>query len=240
MKPGRKNVDATPVPKLELAIWDPSSAARENGEALTVARLNSSRKAVDVKPASKCSNEERALVAIGGGSESKCTSDPDLPDDKLALQLHLAMNGSPRISRSSSASGAVSARQGKGKKGLFSRRKVNEDLGLCVTNMMDHLDYGAEMESKWNAKHAMGYDPPLTVVLALECTCNNSKDSMRGKRKGPPVTNQHDGLVDRYQMKYSKRKSSKQANLESTGNKTTPNGMEMVVHDGGKGITPVT
>ncbi|KAM0864930.1 hypothetical protein ACQ4PT_043609 [Festuca glaucescens] len=237
VKPGRKNVGATSVPKLELAIREPHSAVRGKREALASAKLNSPKKAVEVKPVSKCSKEVRALIAIGGESESN--GDLDLPDEKLALQLHLAMNGSQRISRSGSASGIVSSGQGKVKKGLVSGRKVNEDLGLCVTNMMDHLDYGetvAEMQSNWNAKHVMGFDPSVTVVLALEYTGKHAEDCMGGKRKGPPGTNQHDGLVDRYQMKY-KRKSSKQANAESTGNKTMPNGN---VSDSGKGKTPMT
>ncbi|XP_051203423.1 uncharacterized protein [Lolium perenne] len=221
VKPGRRNVDATSAPKLELAIREPHSAVRGKREALTSAKLNSPKKAV---PVSKCSKEVRALIAIGG--ESQSNGDPDLPDEKLALQLHLAMNGSQRISRSGSASGIVSAGQAKVKKGLVSGRKVNEDLGLCVTNMMDHLDYGenvAEMQSNWSAKHVMGFDPSVTVVLALEYTGKYAEDCMGGKRKGPPGTNQHDGLVDRYQMKYT-RKSSKQANAESTGNRTMPNG----------------
>jgi hypothetical protein len=235
VKPGRKNLGATSVLKLEAAIREPNPAARGKGEALSVAR-----KAVEVKAASKCSKEARALIATSSGSESKCTGDPDLPDEKLALQLHLAMNGSQRISRSGSTSGAVSAGQSKVKKGLASTRKVNEDLGLCVTNMMDHLDYGdtvAEMETNWSAKHVMGFDPSVTVVLALESTGKHPKDSMRGKRKVPPGTVQRDGLVDRYQMKYSKRKPSKQANAETTGNKTMPNGN---VSDGGKGLSPMT
>uniref|UniRef100_A0ACD6AIH8 Uncharacterized protein n=2 Tax=Avena sativa TaxID=4498 RepID=A0ACD6AIH8_AVESA len=241
VKPGRNNAGTTSVPKLELAIWDPNSAVRGKEEALALAKLNSPRKAVEVKPATKCSKEARALVAVGGGSESKNTGDLDLPDEELALQLHLAINGSQRISRSGSASGVVSSGQGKGKKGLVSGGKITEDLGLCVTNMMDHLDYGetgTEMESNWNARHVMGFDPSVTVVLALECTSKHAKESMRGKRKGPPATNQHNCLVDRYQMKYSKRKSSKQANVESNGNRTMLNGKDMVVSDGGVSITP--
>ena len=208
-----------------------------------MAKLSSLRKTVEAKPVSKCAKEARALIAVGGGSESKSTRDPDLPDEELALQLHLAMNGSQRISRSGSASGVASPGQRKGQKALVYRRKVNEDLGPCVTNMMDHLDYGetgAEMGINRNAKHVMGLDPSVKVVLALECPGKHAKGGMGGKRKVPPGTNQHDGLVDRYRMKYSKRKSSKQANVESTGNKTTPNGKGMDVSDRGKGITPMT
>lgn len=237
------------VPNLELVIREPSCAVRRKGEPVAAAKLNSPRKVVDeVRPAWK---DAMALIPVGEGSESKGPSDPDLPDEALALQLHLAINGSPRISRSGSASVVVSSgqgkRQGKRQNGLVYGRKVNEDLGLCVTNMMDHLDYletGAEMGSNWNASQALGSDPTVPVVLALECKGKRAQESTRGKRKGPPGTKQHNSLVeykvDRYEKKYSKRKSSKQTDVESTGNKTLPNGKDMDVGEGGEGITPMT
>lgn len=246
---------AESVPKLELVIREPSPAVRRKGGPVAAAKLNSPRKVVEeVRPAWK---DAMALVPVGEGSESKGPGDLDLPDEALALQLHLAINGSPRISRSGSAPVAVLAgqgnRQGKRQNGLVYGRKVDEDLGLCVTNMMDHLDYletGAEMGSNWNASQALGSealgsDPTVPVVLALECKGKRPQESPRGKRKGLPETKQHNSLVDwhkvdRYEKKYSKRKSSKQTDVESNGNKTLPNGKDMHVGEGGEGITPMT
>ncbi|KAI4967947.1 hypothetical protein ZWY2020_010304 [Hordeum vulgare] len=208
------------VPNLELVTREPSSAVRRKGEPVAAAKLNSPRKVVEeVRPAWK---DAMALVPVGEGSESKGPCDPELPDEALALQLHLAINGSPRISRSGSASLFVSAGQGKRQNGLvYGRKVVNEDLGLCVTNMMDHLDYletSEEMGSNWNASQALGSDPTVPVVLALECKGKPPQESTRGKRKGPPATNQHNSLVeykvDRYKKKYSKRKSNRRFFLE--------------------------
>ncbi|VAI85814.1 unnamed protein product [Triticum turgidum subsp. durum] len=255
VKVGSKNEGAESVPKLELVIREPSPAVRRKGGPVAAAKLNSPRKVVEeVRPAWK---DAMALVPVGEGSESKGPGDLDLPDEALALQLHLAINGSPRISRSGSAPVAVLAgqgnRQGKRQNGLVYGRKVDEDLGLCVTNMMDHLDYletGAEMGSNWNASQALGSealgsDPTVPVVLALECKGKRPQESPRGKRKGLPETKQHNSLVDwhkvdRYEKKYSKRKSSKQTDVESNGNKTLPNGKDMHVGEGGEGITPMT
>ncbi|KAF7108275.1 hypothetical protein CFC21_108773 [Triticum aestivum] len=250
VKVGSKNEGAESVPKLELVIREPSPAVRRKGGPVAAAKLNSPRKVVEeVRPAWK---DAMALVPVGEGSESKGPGDRDLPDEALALQLHLAINGSPRISRSGSASVSVLAgqgkRQGKRQNGLVYGRKVNEDLGLCVTNMMDHLDYletGAEMGSNWNASQDLGSDPTVPVVLALECKGKRPQESPRGERKGLPETKQHNSLVDwhkvdRYEKKYSKRKSSKQTDAESTGNKTLPNGKDMDVGEGGEGITPMT
>lgn len=216
-----------------MCAREPTSSVRGKGEAVTVSKLNSPGKTV---PASKRAKEATVLIAGAEGSGSKGTSDPDLPDEKLALQLHLAMNGSQRISRSSSASWAASGGKGKGQKVVVSATNANGDQGLCVTNMMYELEddlSGAEMGDNSDAEHDTLLDPSVTVVLALECKGKQSQERMRGKRKGPPGTN-HNDVVDRYKKKYTKRNSSKNAKVISTGSKTMPDGKDMDRDDGGK------
>lgn len=234
MKPGSKNGPPTP---------DPTSAARGKGEIVAVAKENAVRKAVEAEPAYKRAKEELALTGGGGGLERMGSGDPDLLDEELALQLHLAMNGSQRISRSGNASGGGYAVQGKGQNGVVGGRKGNGNQGLCVTNMMDQLDddeTGTELGSNRNAKPVRRFDPSVTVVLALECVKGkHAQECMRGKRKGPPGSKHQNYVVDRYKKKYSKRTSSKQAKVENTERKTIPDGLDMDGDDGGNGIGPM-
>nr|ACG38146.1 hypothetical protein [Zea mays] len=132
---------------LDACIWDRTSVARENAL----------RKAVEVKPASKRGND-----AVGGsGLVGRGSDVPVLPDEELALQLHLAMNGSQRISRS----GGASADPAKGKNDGVASRICNTNQDICVTNMMAQLD---EEEPGCNRvlKGLRNSDSSVTVVLA--------------------------------------------------------------------------
>lgn len=76
--------------------------AEKKAEAAARAKENALKKAVAAKRAT-----ERARDALGAvlvekkETPQKTTADSVVPDEELALQLHLAMNGSQRISRSS-------------------------------------------------------------------------------------------------------------------------------------------
>ncbi|XP_062213646.1 uncharacterized protein LOC133914584 [Phragmites australis] len=144
---------------LEAYARDPTS----------VAGGNAVRKAVELKSASKRGKDVLALAGIGGdGSDGRGSGDPALLDEELALQLHLAMNRSQRISRSGNSSGGGSTEQDKGKKDVVGGRKGNGAQDICETNMMAQLDDeakpGCNMVSKGFFRR---FDPSVTVVLAL-------------------------------------------------------------------------
>ncbi|XP_062228739.1 uncharacterized protein LOC133926718 [Phragmites australis] len=207
----------------------------------SVAGGNAVRKSVEVKSASKRGKDVLALTSIGGGgSDGRGSGDPALLDEELALQLHLAMNGSQRISRSGNSSGGGSAEQDKGKKDVVGGRKGNGDQDICVTNMMAQLDDEAEPGCNMVSKRFRRFGPSVTVVLALGCVKGkHAQESMKAKRKDPPMTEQQDNLVDRYKKKYSKRSSSKQAKVENIASGTMRDGKDMDGDHGGNGVVPV-
>ncbi|KAL5224521.1 hypothetical protein ABZP36_011160 [Zizania latifolia] len=218
VKPGGENGGVPSMPMLEATARDPISAMQRKGEIMDAVKVNAVKKAVEAKLASKHSKEALAPAGGGRGSHRAVGGNPDLPDEEFALQLHLAMNGSQRISRAGNTSGGDSGGQGKGHKNLFGRSKVNGDHGLCVTNMMDQLsDDDVEVELlHLNARRASQLDPSVTIVLALECVDGeHANESKRGKRKGHLGTKQQNDLVDRYKRKCSKRNSSKQTKNEN-------------------------
>ncbi|KAL6853732.1 hypothetical protein ACP4OV_019761 [Aristida adscensionis] len=211
----------------------------------SLAEGNAGRKAVEVKLASKRGKDVLALAGSGEGAEGRAIGDSALLDGELALQLHLAMNGSVRISRSGNSSGSGSAEHCKGEKDVGGGRKFNGHQEICVTNTMAQLDDETDSETELACdrvplpKRFRGFDPSVTVVLALECANNKrSQDSMKSKKKAPIVTKQH-GLVDRFKKKYSKRKSSKQEGVKNTSSKTMPNAKDMDGDNGTNGIAPV-
>uniref|UniRef100_A0A0A9GG98 Uncharacterized protein n=1 Tax=Arundo donax TaxID=35708 RepID=A0A0A9GG98_ARUDO len=106
--------------------------------------------------------------------------------------------------------------------------------------MMAQLDDESEPGCNMDAKRFRRFDPSVTVVLALECVKRKrTKESMKGKRKDPPMTKQQDGLVDRYKKKYSKRSSSKHAKVENIASGTKHDGNDMDDDHGGDGVVPV-
>ncbi|KAL6604771.1 hypothetical protein ACP70R_042715 [Stipagrostis hirtigluma subsp. patula] len=216
--------------------------------ATSLAGENAGRKAVEVKLASKRGKDVFALTGSGssGGSEGRAIRDPALLDEELALQLHLAMNGSQRISRPGNSSGSGSAEQSKRKKDVVGERKCNGDREICVTNMMAQLDDESDDESgdeepgcNGLSKRFRRFDPSFTVVLALECVKGkHGQESMKTKKKAPLVTKQQDVLVDRYKKKYSKRNSSKQEKVKNISNKIMPDAKDMDGDHGGNGVAP--
>ncbi|CAL5038519.1 unnamed protein product [Urochloa decumbens] len=183
---------------LEGYSSDPTSVAGE--DAL--------RKAVEVKSPSKRGKE---TVGIG---------DPVLLDEDLALQLHLAMNGSQRISRSGNSSSGASTGPGKGKNGVVSGRDGNGNQEICITNMMAQLDDEEEPGCNRVLNCFRRSDSLVTVVLALECVKGkHDEESLKAKRKGNSVALQQDDLVNLYK-KYSKRRSIKQAKVEFIASRT--------------------
>ncbi|KAF0934772.1 hypothetical protein E2562_028630 [Oryza meyeriana var. granulata] len=220
------------------------AVAREprKGEIVAEAKENTVRKAMEVKLASKRAKEALAPACGGRGSQRTVGCNPDLPDEELALQLHLAMNGSQRISRAGNTSGGDLAGQGKGHKSMVGGKKVNGDQELCVTNMMDQLDddeTGVELLYRVGKPARRRLDPSVTIVLALECVVGKHvKESMKGKRKDHLGNKQQNDLVDRYKRKYSKRNSSKQTKNENPQFKDIPGGKDKD-GDGGNDIAPM-
>jgi hypothetical protein len=193
---------------LDAYIRDPTS----------VAEGNSTRKNVELKSASKRGNDVPALIGIGGGwSDGRGSVDPEVLDEELALQLHLAMNGSQRISRSGNLAGSGSAEQDKGKRDVVGGRKGNGEQEICVTNMMAQLDDESEHGCSKVSRRIRRSEPLVTVVLALECVKGKRvQKSMETKIKDPLETKPQDALVDRYKKKYySKRNSDNQAKYEN-------------------------
>ncbi|CAN6221342.1 unnamed protein product [Urochloa humidicola] len=200
---------------LEGYTSDPTSVAGE--DAL--------RKAVEVKSPSK------------RGKETVGTGDPVLLDEDLALQLHLAMNGSQRISRSGNSSSGASTGPGKGKNGVVSGRDGIGNQEICITNMMAELDDEEEPDCNRVLKCFRRCDSLVTVVLALECAKGEyDEESLKAKRKVDSGTLQQDDLVNRYKKKYSKRRSMKQAKVEYFASKTVCDGKDI---DGDHGVAPM-
>ncbi|OEL19809.1 hypothetical protein BAE44_0019173 [Dichanthelium oligosanthes] len=226
---------------LEAYPRDPTSMAR--GDAL--------RKAVEVKSPSK-----RGKEAVGtGGFRRQGSGDPVLLDEELALQLHLAMNGSQRISGNLSSGASVgegkngvvagrdnlfsgaSLEPGEGKNGVVAGRDGNGSQEICITNRMSQLDDEEEPGCNRFLKSFRRSDSLVTVVLALECVKGkHAEESLKAKRKGPPVTLQQYDLVNRYKKKYSKRGSIKQAKVEYIASRTMCDGKDI---DGDDGVAPV-
>ncbi|GJM99764.1 hypothetical protein PR202_ga16894 [Eleusine coracana subsp. coracana] len=201
----------------------------------------STRKNVELNSASKRGNDEPALFGIGGGqSDGRGSGDPELLDEELALQLHLAMNGSRRISRSGSSSGGGSAEQDRVTRDVIGRNG-NGEQEICVTNMMDQLDDESDQAcSKDRYRIRKPKTPLATVVLALECVKGKrTQKSMEAKRKDPPETKLQHGSVDRYKKKYySKRNSGKQVKVENVACETMRDGKD-TDDRGGSGAAPV-
>ncbi|KAG0514393.1 hypothetical protein BDA96_10G187600 [Sorghum bicolor] len=211
---------------LETCFWDRTSVAGEN----------SLRKAAEVKMASKRGNN-----AVGSsGLVGRNSGVPVLLDEELALQLHLAMNGSQRISRSGNSSGGGSAETGKGKNDGVCGRICNINQEICVTNMMAQLDEEEEPGCNRVLKCLRSSDSSVTVVLALECVKGkHTEESMKAKRKGPHVITQQDDLVDPYKKKYSKRSSSKLAKDEYVASRNMCDGLDIDADHGGNGVAPM-
>lgn len=168
---------------------------------------------------------------VGRGS-----GDPVLLDEDLALQLHLAMNGSQRISRSGNSCSGASTGPGKGKNGVVAGRDGNGNQEICITNVMAQLG-DEEPGSNRVLKCFRRSDSFVTVVLALECVKGkHGEESMKAKRKGPSVTLQQDDLVNCYKKKYSKRSSIKQEKVEYISSRTMCDGKDM---DGDHGVAPM-
>ncbi|XP_006656073.1 uncharacterized protein LOC102716222 [Oryza brachyantha] len=237
VKPGGKQGGVAPVHMLQAVAREP-----RKGEIVAEAKDNAVRKAMEVKLASNRVKEALAPAAAGGGSQRTAGCNPDLPDEELALQLHLAMNGSHRISRAGNTSGGDSAVQGKCHKTMVCGKKVYGDQELCVTNMMDQLDdveTGVEPLCRIGRPARRRLDPSVTIVLALECVVGKHvKESMKVKRKGHLGTKQENELVDRYMRKYSKRNSSKQTKNGNPQFKDTAGGKDKD-GDGGNDLAPV-
>ncbi|KAJ1262046.1 hypothetical protein BS78_09G077300 [Paspalum vaginatum] len=222
-------------PNLDAYSRDPTSAAGGN----------TLRKAVEVKPASK---RPKDAIGSGGGFEGTGSGDPVLLDEELALQVHLAMNGSQRISRSGSSSGGGSARQVKGKNDVGGRRIGKGNQEICVMNTMAQLDdddndedEGGEEEPGCNRvlNRFRRFDSSVTVVLALECVKGKlAEESMKAKRKVPRVAIQKDDLVDGHK-KYSKRSSSKQAKAEHIVSRTVCDRKDMDGDHDDTGVAPM-
>ena len=210
---------------LEAYPRDPTSVA--GGDAL--------RKAVEVKSPSK-----RGKEAVGAGFAGRGSGDPVLLDEELALQLHLAMNGSQRISRSGNSSSGASAELGKGNNGVVAGRNTNGNQEICITNMMAQLDDEEEPGRNRVLKRFRRSYSLVTVVLALECVKGkHTKERMKAKRKGPPVTLQQDGLVNPYKKKYSKRSSIKQAKVECVASRTMSDEKDRDGDHGDNGVAPM-
>ncbi|PUZ47494.1 hypothetical protein GQ55_7G169500 [Panicum hallii var. hallii] len=206
---------------LEAYPRDPTSVA--GGDAL--------RKAVEVKSPSKRGKEAVGTDGFGG----RGSDDPVLLDEELALQLHLAMNGSQRISRSGNSSTGASVEPGKGNNGVVAGRNDNGNQEICITNMMAQLDDEAEPGRNRVLKRFRRSDSFVTVVLALECV----KGKHTAKRKGPPVTLQQNGLVNPYKKKYSKRSSIKQAKVEYIASRTMCDGKDIDGDHADNGVAPM-
>ncbi|CAL9193164.1 unnamed protein product [Musa hybrid cultivar] len=96
---------------LEVVVREASSVAEKKIEAAARARENALKKADAAKRAAERARNALGAVLAANGDISEQNADlAAVTDQELALQLHLAMNGSRRISRSSScslSSGAV-------------------------------------------------------------------------------------------------------------------------------------
>lgn len=191
------------------------------------------RKDVEVKSPSKWGKEASGI----GGFMGRASGDPVLLDEEFALQLHLSMNGSQRISRSGSASSGASAAPGKGKNCVVAGRNGNgNDHGICVTNMMAQLDDEEEPggDRVWRS------DSPIMVVLALECVKGKHADQgVKAKRKGPPVILKQDDSVNRYKKQYVKRSKIKQEKVEHTPIRTICDGKDRNSDHGDSGVAPM-
>uniref|UniRef100_A0A0E0PXS6 Uncharacterized protein n=1 Tax=Oryza rufipogon TaxID=4529 RepID=A0A0E0PXS6_ORYRU len=214
VKPGGKNGGASSVHMLQAVAREP-----RKGDIVAESKENAVRKAMEMKLAFKRAKESLVSAAGGRGSQRTVGGKPDLPDEELALQLHLAMNGSQRFSRAGNTSGGDSAEQCKGHKSVIGGKNFYGDQELCVTNMMDQLDddeAGVEPLCRIRRPSRRRLDPSVTIVLALEYVDGKHvKESMKGKRKGHLVTKKQNDLVDRYKRKYSKRNSKKQTKNEN-------------------------
>ncbi|XP_073003459.1 uncharacterized protein [Typha latifolia] len=244
-------IDCCPIPNflaknnsLEELVREASSAAEKKAELAATARENAMKKAVVARSAT-----ERARGALGAvvvGEEGALSTergqevDPVVADEELALQLHLAMNGSQRISRSLGSPGP-----GDHKKA----RKVCEKVEICVENKssfdtVEESDFGKDPYShscssgkKDELRKEMGRPPmvmpppkverrrrlqfnsekfgdPNGIVLALECVGHvRQRASKLDKQSSPP---------DRYLKKYSKRNPTVKGMVDTNDNMPCP------------------
>ncbi|XP_010931009.1 uncharacterized protein [Elaeis guineensis] len=215
-----------------ISLEDAVINAEKKAEAAAVAKENALKKAVAAKRAT-----ERARDALGAvlvdkkGSPQKPSADSLVPDEELALQLHLAMNGSQRISRSSSRLGRGPADPKKVRGGggdLKSSAGRDADLGdlrvcgkveFCTEDksFFDSLertgiDWGSDGPEKTNVgdrngndgvgvKHGNGSFSDLNDHV-LPSGCRKN-----GTENSSELQQKKVSTPDRYLKKYSKRNS---------------------------------
>ncbi|KAJ8483870.1 hypothetical protein OPV22_016355 [Ensete ventricosum] len=124
---------------LEVVVREASSVAEKKIEAATRARENALKKADAAKRAAERARNALGAVLAPKGEILGLNADLTVvTDQELALQLHLAMNGSRRISRSSSGSlssgavGSIDVKKVCGRGGDQICRNVDSgDHGIC-------------------------------------------------------------------------------------------------------------
>lgn len=205
--------------------------AEKKAEAAAVAKENALKKAVEAKRAT-----ERARDALGAvlvdkkGSPQEPSADSVVHDEELALQLHLAMNGSQRISRSSSRFGRGPADPKKVRGGgddLKPSAGGDVDLGdlrvcgkaeFCTEDKSffdslekTGLDLGSDGQEKKvgdrNGKDGVGDKHGNGLLSDLNDHVLPSGCGKNGIENLSELQQKKGGTPDRYLKKYSKRNS---------------------------------
>ncbi|XP_008781388.2 uncharacterized protein LOC103701193 isoform X1 [Phoenix dactylifera] len=215
-----------------VSLEDAVKNAEKKAEAAAVAKENALKKAVAAKRAT-----ERARDALGAvlvekkGGPQKPSADSVVPDEELALQLHLAMNGSQRISRSSSrlGRGLADPKKVRGGGGGDSKPSVGRDIDLDL-RICGKVEFCTEDKSLFDSLEKTGLDLGSDGQEKKKVGDRNRKHGVGDKHSNGSLSDMNDHVLpsgcgknvtenlselqqkkgstpDRYLKKYSKRNS---------------------------------
>ncbi|KAG1369779.1 putative protein FAM76A [Cocos nucifera] len=232
-----------PTVSLEDAVKNAEKAA----EAAAVAKENALKKAVAAKRAT-----ERARDALGAvlvdkkGSPQKPNADSVVPDEELALQLHLAMNGSQRISRSSSRLVRALADPKKVRGGGGdSKPSAGRDVDLGDLRVCGKVEFCTEDKSFFDSLEKTGIDWGSDGQEKTKVGDRNGNDGVGDKHGNGSLSDLNDHVLpsgcrkngtenlselqqkksstpDRYLKKYSKRNSRLKGAVNRNDNQLIP------------------
>ncbi|XP_020112313.1 uncharacterized protein LOC109726886, partial [Ananas comosus] len=214
---------------LDDLVIEARSDAKKKAELASFAMNNAFNKAAMAKHAADRAKAALRVVLGNSPNELKANGDSAIPDEELALQLHLAMNGSERISRNSVTdkrkrrkNGELSSNSRFGKGEMCEENKFpfdgTEGRELKSNLGMNSSSIGTKKKKKEIIRYTkrrplemgQGYCPasrkeelvdPNCIVLALECERNGGAQASESE--------QIDNAPDRrYLKKYSKKKST--------------------------------
>ncbi|URE08466.1 hypothetical protein MUK42_21716 [Musa troglodytarum] len=171
---------------LEVVVREASSVAEKKIEAAARARENALKKADAAKRAAERARNALGAVLAAKGEISEQNADlAVVTDQELALQLHLAMNGSRRISSSSScslSSGAV---------GSIDVKKVCGRGGDQMSRNVDSGDRGIRKAAEICAEDNSFLDVAATTVFGQGSDVDS--ESNRNQQKKLIDDNGRDG-----------------------------------------------